>query len=657
MLNHLFLDIETYSDVDLKLSGKYNYIHNKSFEILLCSYALNDSEVQTIVIAEAEPFDIDEFIGMLLDPNIIKVAHNAAFEIECFEVYFNIKLDITMWRCTMALSAYCGLPLQLKQVANELDVEHKKVEEGSTLIKTFSNPRKPTKNNPATRTYPADEPEKWKQYIYYNQYDVLAERDIFNVLNQYAIPEKETRIWRYDMQMNARGIKIDLEFVQNAARINEIIKERASEEILNLTGATTAKSVQQVTSFLEVETGMNVDSLSADSVKQLIKELKIQGGHDNAVKVLECRQTIAMTAGEKYKKILELINPDRRLRNSYQYYGAFRTGRWAGRGVQLQNLKRSNSRTIFNFDSCRDLVYKLDLEAIDLLYDNPIDFISQLVRTSFVANDGRTFYISDYSSIESRVNAWLAGEEWKLEVFRTHGKIYEAMAARIFKVPFTSITKDSDYRFKGKITELGCGYGMGGNKFAAENSLPIKEAKNLVALYRKENPKIIEMWADFEDCAIKAVRTGGRYYAQSCNVAFKRYKDYMTIELPSGRSLFYYKAQLIPGKFGNNVAVGYKGFNDKKIYTMLDTYGGKLVENVVQSVARDLMVDAILRIEDLGYPVMLHTHDEVAPEIRDHEKEYAKKEIDTIMSTPPKWAEGLPIKGDGFFSKYYRKDD
>jgi len=653
-MRYLFIDLETFSSVDLKKKGRYNYTHSVDFEILLCSYAIDNNPVITIDLTiDTLP---EDFVNNLFDSSYLKIAHNASFEIDCFEVYLKTKLDITQWYCTMAHCAYCGLPMSLSSAAKELNVEHQKVDEGNNLIRLFSMPIKPTKsNNYAIRVYATDNPDKWNDYKYYNSYDVEAERDIYKILRAHPLPKLEKRIWDWDILMNMRGVLVDYRFCESAENLNYITKTQAADTICSITGSASANSNTNLINYIKPILGLELDSLDADNVRELIKYVEpIKDNYKDVYKVLIAKQTVAKTSTAKYRAILDNVCSDHRLRNQYQYYGAG-TGRWAGRSVQLQNLTKNYN--IKDLEFAKKLVYKEDLDSIDMFYGNPINFLSQLIRTSFEADNGCMFYITDFSSIESRVNAYLAGENWKLDVFRTHGKIYEALGARMFKVPIESIAKGSELRDKSKAAELGLGYGGSVGALKKSANIEGEIAKNLVALYRKENPSIVAQWNDFEQCAIRATKLGGTYKCKNPQIAFKRHPNFLSIGLPSGRDLYYYKPKIITNKFGSGEAVAYKGLNaTTKQYEYEDTYGGKLCENIVQAFARDLMADAIIRIEESGYPVVLHTHDEIVALIPENAAEDSAEIIDNIMCTPPYWAKGIPIKGEGFISKFYRKD-
>lgn len=652
MKRDLYIDVETYSESDIKAAGAYKYIEDDAFEILIVSYAFGDEDIKTIDLAQGEKLP-QEFVDALFDANVIKHAHNAVFERKSFE-RIGYKTDIAQWRCSAVKAAYCGLPLSLDGVSKALDLVDKKLDTGKALIKYFSCPCKATKiNGGRTRNRPEHNPEKWEQYKLYNQYDVRAEREIVKRLSAYTIPDMEQKMYVLDQQINDRGILIDLIMAENAIEIDEWYKKGLHDRMKELTGLDNPNSAVQLKAWLKRQTGSTVDSLNKTEMPALI-----ESASGPVKEVLLLRQRASKTSVKKYTAMINCACEDNRARGLFQFYGANRTGRWAGRLIQLQNLPQNHIKDI---ELARQCVADGDGELLELMYDNVSDILSQLIRTAFVAPKGKTFAVADFSAIEARVISWVAGEEWRLEVFRTHGKIYEATASRMFGIPMELIKKGSEIRQKGKISELALGYGgglgamkrMGGEKMGLSDA----EMTADVRKWRAANTKIVEFWEEVELAAYESVKyrkmvVMGRYH----NITFRCNTEAMTIELPSGRKLFYWGARIkhLPKK-GESIC--YYGVDqDTKQWSLIDTYGGKLTENIVQAIARDLLSMAMLRLTERGFPIVMHVHDENIAEVPIETAAQSLKDMCDIMCQETYWAKGLPLKADGYVTPFYKKD-
>ncbi len=639
-LMKLYVDIETYCDLDLLVTGVYKYVEDPSFEILLISYTIDNGEIYIIDLT-----NFDNTLPFLELLNISeKHAHNAQFERICLNKYFGI--NTTDWRCTMVKSAFCGLPLVLESVSEALELgELSKDSAGKALVRYFCQPCKPSKTNgQRLRNLPFHDPEKWENFKNYCKQDVEAERAIDLRLSKYEFTEQENYL--LDQKINDFGVRIDLQMAQNAVDIDAKFSSYLMDRIRELTGIDNPNSPAQLKKWLSDQTGQNVSTLAKDAIPDLI-ELS-EGG---AVKqVLELRQKLAKTSIKKYQAMIDWYGKDERVRGVLQFYGASRTGRYSGRAFQPHNLPRNY---LPDLDNARNLIKHGDFELIGMLYSDVPSILSQLIRTALIPAKNKIFNVADFSAIEARVLAWLAGEEWRLEVFRGHGKIYEASASMMFNIPIEKITKDSSYRQKGKVAELALGY-QGSvdalKRMGAESmGLTDEEMKNIVNLWRKKSPKIKKFWSDLEGAIVLAVKNKSKVKLR--NLIFESNGEFLTIQLPSGRKSYYYKPRLTIGRYGNE-AIKYMGVNQEtKQWGWVDSYGGKFAENVTQAIARDLLAEAMQRLDKAGFNIAIHVHDEAVCE----EETDRLKEMCRIAAIVPDWAKGLPMGAEGFVSNYYKK--
>jgi DNA polymerase len=650
----LNIDIETYSSVDIKKAGAYKYAQSPDFEILLFAYSWDSGLVEIVDLACGESLPM-EVIHALYDPQVIKHAYNAAFEWYCINRF--MQSPIEQWRCTQVHGLYCGYVAGLGQLGEIIGIpqDKRKMGTGGALIRTFCIPQKPTKTNgQRTRTLPHHEPEKWQLFKQYCIGDVAAEMEIQRRLSAFPVLDQEWQLWHIDQRINARGVACDMVMVEGALAVDEQVTGELRAEAIALTGIDNPKSVQQLSKWLEEETGEEVDNLRKDTVSKLIVGMD----EGKAKRVLEIRQELSKTSTKKYVAMQIAACADGRVRGLVQFYGANRTGRWAGRIVQIQNLPRNYLSTL---EYARQLVVERRIDMLKFVYGNVPDTLSQLIRTAFTAATGKQLTIADYSAIEARVIAWLAGEQWRLDVFATHGKIYEASASQMFGVPLEQIGKGSDLRQKGKVAELALGYQGGKGALIAmgalDQGLTEDELPEIVTRWRNANRRIVDLWYSIEAAAIEVMETGqpvgvkGLIFARESHHATQQ--DFFTIQLPSGRKLYYAKPFLKLNDF-NKPALHYWGMDQQtKKWTVLNTYGGKLVENVVQAIARDCLAVTLVSLEQAGYETVLHVHDEVGIET-DNPDELER--VLEIMGRPVPWAPGLPLKGAGFVTDFYMKD-
>lgn len=652
-MKELHIDIETYSEVNLSTCGVHKYAAHPSFEIILFAYSWDDEDPTVIDLITDGPYLPDDVYYALTDKRVKKVAYNASFEMNCIGAYFGLDIDPAQWYCTMIGAAYFGLPLGLDQVGKVLHLSHQKDSKGKALIKYFCEPCKPTKvNGGRTRNLPHHAPEKWADFMEYNAQDVRTEIDVLNYLKKLpAIPAIEWAYWVQDQQINRRGIMLDKAFIKAAIRADNEATEAVHAELIQLTGLDNPNSLAQLKGWIADNTGGQVPaSLAKDHVEDALKGNTLPR---KVRRVYELRAMANKTSTKKYAAMLNYIGEDGRARGIIQFYGANRTGRYAGRGIQPQNMKRSPGKGL---ETMREAVLA---GCADLLYDGVSTVVSGLIRTAIIAPEGYSLASCDFSAIEGRVLAWLSGEGWKLDVFRTHGKIYEATASRMFNVPIEQVTKASDYRQKGKIAELALGYqGSTGALItmgAIRDGLREEELKPIVLAWRAANPTIVALWRKVENAARACVeqRRTITIGLPSCKLVFSYERGFMFITLPSGRRLSYFGAGLTAA--AGRTQLYYWGLDQvRKIWTRIPTYGGMLVENITQAVARDCLCDAMYRLRD--YDIIMHVHDEIIGEAPDAEAPELLKAMQEVMSVPPLWASDLPIKGEGYVSKFYKKD-
>lgn len=642
----LAIDIETYSDVDLISCGVYKYSSSPYFEILLIAYSVDDKETVCIDVANGEE-PPKEFMEMLFDDTVTKTAFNANFERTCFSNYYQHSFRPEAWRCTAVQAVMLALPLSLEGVGAVLGLDKQKMTEGKELIKYFCSPCKATKSNGGrTRNLPKDAPEKWRQFKTYCIRDVDVEKQIRQRLAKFPIPKREQEIYCLDQRINDRGIMVDRNLVNHAVACDLLYKETATARAYELTGLENPNSVSQLKLWLK-EKGLEVDSLAKDTVKDL--SMKAEG---DVQEVLKLRLATSKTSVKKYEAIDRSVCAESRVHGLLQFYGANRTGRWAGRLVQIHNLPQNH---LPDLELARALVSEGRYEEVELFYESTPNVLSELIRTAFVAKPGCRFIISDYSAIEARVLAWLAGEEWRLQVFETHGKIYEASASAMFHVPIEEITKTSPLRQKGKISELALGYGGAVGALTSMGALKMglteEELPGLVSTWRSANPHITAFWWAVDDAAITAVRD--KKTSRVGRVSFEYKSGILFVTLPSGRKLSYVKPRMMQNKFGRE-GLTYEGIGESKKWMRLETYGPKLVENIVQAASRDILAEAMLRLEKEGFDIVCHVHDEVVLEVPDGKS--SVEEVNEIMAVNPVWTEGLPLKAAGFESPFYKKD-
>lgn len=657
-MKHLSIDIETYSSVDIKKSGMYKYALSDDFQILLFAYSIDFGEVKIIDLAKGEILP-EVIIQALDDKNIIKHAYNAPFEWWCLN-QAGYKTSIEQWRDTMFHGLYCGYTAGLGATGTAIGLpqDKKKDTTGKALIKLFCVPCKPTKKNGGRlRNLPHHEPEKWELFKNYCIQDVVTETEIYKRLSNFPVPQEEQDLWVLDQKINAYGVKIDTELVRGALNINNVITAELTEEAVQITKLDNPNSAAQLGKWLKEKTGQDIENLQKGTVSELIGSLEDK----EAVRVLEIRQELAKTSIKKYVAMEEAICPDGRIRGLLQFYGANRTGRWAGRLVQVQNLPRNYLETL---DYAREIVKSQDADFLKLVYGNVSDTLSQLIRTAFIPSEGHKFVVADFSAIEARVIAWLAGEQWRQEVFATHGKIYEASASQMFGVPIELIKKGNpEYalRQKGKVAELALGYGGSSGALIAMGALDMgleeKELPDVVRRWRNANKRITDLWYGIENAVIKLMETGetqglkGIVFSREIDLIYGQ--DFLTIKLPSGRKLFYPKPHLKENRFGSN-ALHYFGVNQTtKKWEVQETYGGKLVENIVQAISRDCLAVTLKRLEAEGLQTVMHIHDEA---VIDADPNADLDKVCELMGQPIEWAPGLLLKAAGFESSYYMKD-
>lgn len=665
MLRHLGIDIETKSSVDIGKAGLYRYAQSEDFEVLLFAYQMDDGEVELVDLAQGE--QIPENVQLMLkDATVVKHAYNAAFEWYCLN-RAGYETPLEQWRCTMIHGLYCGYTAGLDATGKAIGLpqDKQKLTTGKALIRYFCVPCKPTKSN-GNRTWnlPRHAPEKWELFKEYCKQDVVTERAILKRLSYFPVPEEEQELWQQDIRMNAFGVRVDSKLIEGALTIDGVSSTELTEEAINITGLQNPNSTAQLKAWVEkelsdsLEMDVELPGLRKEDVSILLERNDLP---KEIRRVLEIRQQLGKTSIKKYVAMETAKGADERVRGLTQYYGANRTGRWAGRLVQLQNLPRNYLKTL---DYARQLVKEKNYDGIRFLYGNVPDTLSQLIRTAFIPSEGHKFVVADFSAIEARVIAWLAGEQWVNEVFATHGKIYEATASQMFHVPIEKIVKGNpeySLRQKGKVATLALGYQGGTAALIAMGALNMglaeEELPDIVQRWRNANPRIRDLWYAVEQAALTTMQTA---QPQGINGLIFRYEgelmygqSFLTVQLPSGRKLFYPKPFLKENQFGKMAIHYYTVGQQTKKWEVASTYGGKMTENIVQAIARDCLAETLRRIEQLGLQVVFHVHDEV---IIDAPMEVTVEQICDLMAEPISWAPGLLLKGAGFESSYYMKD-
>lgn len=647
----LSIDLETFSDVDLSTSGVYRYVEG-DFHILLFAYAFDDENVQIVDLACGEELP-QAVTDAIFDDNIIKAAWNAQFERTCLSHYFNTRLSPDSWQCSMVWAACLSLPLKLKAAAEVLKTGEQKDDAGERLIRYFSIPCKPTKTNGGrTRNLPEHAPEDWERFKSYCLQDVRTERDIRRKLEQFPMKESEWDYYHMDQRINDRGVRIDRKLVEQAITCDLMLSEEMTKKAYALTGLENPNSVSQLKSWLE-ERGITVESLGKKDVSALISDLDKHSIDSEALEMMKLRLQMAKSSVKKYQAADRYICKDGRAHGLFQFSGANRTQRWAGRGIQLQNLPQNHISTL---EEARELVRMGCFDMVESIYGNTPDILSQLIRTMLIPKEGCKFIIADFSAIEARVLAWLAGEKWRLDAFMNGSDIYCASASQMFGVPVIKHGINGDLRQKGKVAELACGYGGAAGALISMGALDMglkeDELADIIESWRTSNPKIVQFWWDVEKAAIDTLkdhreRSVGR-------VIFSFSANTLWITLPSGRRLAYIKPGLQPNRFGR-MAITYEGLNAANKWCRGETYSGKLVENITQATARDLLAEAMWRMEQAGLDIVAHVHDEVILEVP--EGRVTVEDVTAIMNQNPSWADGLPLSSAGYVGeKFYFKD-
>ena len=656
-MNKLMIDLETKSDVDITKAGVYRYADSPYFDILLFAYSVDDEPVNVIDIANGEALP-DDIINAVVSASVIKHSFNAAFERVCLSVWLkrnypeifrsygtsddsvNDYLDPVSWRCSMVAAAYLGLPLTLAGVGSALKLEQQKMTEGKALIRYFCVPYDTIDGVPKFHK-PADEPDKWAVFKEYNKRDVETEMGIEAKISRFTVPDFVWEEYHLDQTINDRGIRIDLPMVQNAIRIGDTAKEGLTAKLQKMTGLENPNSVPQMKEWLEKH-GMKVESLEKKEIEDMLDKVSPE-----LREVLRLRQQTSKSSVKKYTAMETAACSDSRARGMFQFYGANRTGREAGRIIQLQNLPQNH---IPDLEEARKLVVSGDMDALEILYEDIPDTLSQLIRTAFIPKEGYKFIVADFSAIEARVIAWLAGETWRMKAFADGEDIYCASASRIFGVPVVKHGVNGHLRQKGKVAELACGYGgsVGAMKAMGGANMSDVELKQIVSDWRQASPNIVQLWWDVEAAAIKAVC--GRTTAETHGIIFSYESGFLFIELPSGRRIAYVKPRVEENHYGGE-SVTYYGIGASKRWERLETYSGKLVENIVQAIARDLLFYSMRSLSQ--YHIVGHIHDEMIIECA---KETSLEDICSQMAKAPDWANGLILRADGYECDFYKKD-
>ena len=662
-MHHLSIDLETYSSVPLAKAGAQKYIQSPDFQILLFAYSVDGAPVEIIDLARGEYLP-PWLVQAITSPDYIKHAYNAPFEWGCLSKFLG-WLPPDQWRCTMFKGLYCGYTAGLDATGRALGLpeDKRKLNTGKALIRYFCTPCAPSKaNGGRTRNLPQHDPQRWELFKEYNRQDVVTEMEIDQRLASYTVPDWVQKQWETDLIINARGVAVDMEMVSGALYLGDTVRQNLMTEAMRLSGLNNPNSVAQLTKWLQEETGEELGDLRKDTVVRLLKK---DSNSPQVTRMLEIRQELGKTSTKKYDAIEAAVCPDKRVRGLLQFYGANRTGRWAGRLVQVQNLPRTYTEPLA---LARDLVRQRNLGGLKAVYGSVPDTLSQLIRTAFIAPEGHVLIDADFSAIEARVISWLAGEQWRLEVFRTHGKIYEASASQMFGVPLERIKKGNpeySLRQKGKVAELALGYqGSTGaliNMGALDMGIPETDLPDIVSRWREANKRIRDLWYSMDNAAIQVITQGGTVGINSL-ILSREYDcnqgtDCMTITLPSGRKLYYVSPSIGQNQW-DKPSIAYMGMDQKtKRWKRIETYGGKLVENCVQAIARDCLADTIERLEAAGLPVIFHVHDEVVIDITPWaDNDTMLDLVCSIMRTPISWAPDLPLNADGWVGHYFRKD-
>lgn len=660
-MKNLSIDLETFSDADLSKCGVYKYTESINFEILLFAYSVDGGEVKVIDLASGEKIP-DEILEVLIDENVTKWAFNANFERVCLSAYlrrnyphyfksYSINedtvgeyLDPASWRCTMVWAAYLGLPLSLKGVGAVLKLDEQKMDEGKELIRYFCVPCKPTKSNGyRLRNYPYHAPDKWETFKKYNKRDVEVEMSIQQKLSRFPVPDFVWDEYHLDQEINDRGIAVDMEMVKQAIALDVKSKEHLTSAMQNLTNLDNPNSVQQMKTWL-ADNGLEMESLGKKEVAEILKTAPPQ-----LAEVLILRQQLSKSSVKKYQAMENAACSDNRARGMFQFYGANRSGRWSGRIIQLQNLPQNH---IEDLEQARNLVKSGNYEALDMLYENIPDTLSQLIRTAFIPRKGMKFIVADFSAIEARVIAWLAGETWRMNAFENGEDIYCASASQMFGVPVVKHGINGHLRQKGKIAELACGYGgsVGAMKAMGADAMGLSdgELKQIVDDWRAASPNIVKLWWDVDKAVKNCIKK--KLPTETHGLEFTYESGFLFIRLPSGRRLAYVKPRIGVNQFGSE-AVTYEGIGAKKKWERIESYGPKFVENIVQAMARDLLMNSMKNLQN--YNIAAHVHDELIIECS---PDTSLNEICEIMGRTPKWAEGLILRADGYECDFYKKD-
>ena len=645
-MQKISIDIETFSDIDLIKCGVYKYADSPAFEILLFAYSIDDGEIYIVDLVSGEELP-EEIAEAIKSDTVIKTAFNAQFERVCLSKHLGILLDPSSWYCTAVQAAELSLPSSLADVGAALGLERQKMTEGKELIKYFCVPCKPTKSNGGrTRNMPKDAPEKWTLFKEYCKRDVDVERQIAKKLEMYPISESEHRLYVLDQRINDRGVLVDLSLAQQAIKINSIQTAVATEQAYTLTGLENPNSVAQLKDWL-IENGVEIDSLSKKAVAALADETD-----GDIQEMLHLRLLMSKTSVKKYEAVMRSVCKDNRVRGMMRFCGASRTGRWSGNILQPQNLPQNH---LPDLTLARDIVKDGDFEMLDMTFGNVPNVLSELIRTVLIPKQNHRFIVADFSAIEARVLSWLAGEQWRLDTFRNGGDIYCASASQMFRVPVEKHGVNGHLRQKGKISELACGYGgsVGAlkNMGAVEMGVPEDELQGLINDWRNANTHIVKLWTEVGNTAMKAIKE--KTIVSLGKLVFMYERGILFIRLPSGRRLSYIKPRIGTNRFGGD-SITYMGVSASKKWERLETFGGKLVENIVQAIARDLLSSAMMNVASVGYDIVFHVHDEIIAEAPDGQG--SVDEMCKLMSINPDWADGIPLSADGYICEYYRKD-